>query len=59
MHRDFWQEKVGQTPYRKDGRQGSSFSIDSDTALILALVLLLQREKNDPILTLALLYILS
>ena len=59
MHRDFWQEKGGHSPYKKNVQQKPSFSIDSDTALILALVLLLQREKSDPLLTLALLYILS
>ncbi len=59
MHRDFWQEEKGQSGRRREARQGLSFNMDSDTALILALVLLLQREKSDPILTVALLYILS
>lgn len=59
MHRDFWYEGNGKSPQRKEGRQVFSVNIDNDTALILALILLLQREKSDPILTIALLYILS
>lgn len=59
MHRDFWNRDSGQSPQRKEGQKGFSFNIDNDTALILALILLLQREKSDPILTIALLYILS
>lgn len=33
--------------------------VDKDTALIFSLILLLKKEKRDPILILALLYILT
>lgn len=58
MHRDFWQAEAHSPPQRQN-RQRPFMNIDSDTALILFLVLILQKEKNDPLLTMALLYILT
>lgn len=58
MHRDFWQTERFSPP-QKQNRQRSFMNIDSDTALILFLVLILQKEKSDPLLTMALLYILT
>lgn len=59
MHRDFWAGDADISSDKSRNRKELPFKMDSDTALILALVLLLQRENADPILTLALLYILT
>lgn len=59
MHQDFWRNGRDCSAPKKDGRTILPFNSDGDTLLILALILLLQREGSDPILTVALLYILS
>ena len=58
MHRDFWQNS--RSPFMSAGRNSTPlFPADSDTALILGIILLLTTEKTDPVLLLALIYILS
>lgn len=59
MHRDFWQGEKHLIEPKRASRQGPFANIDSDTALILSIILLLQKENSDPMLTMALLYILT
>lgn len=60
--RDFWDGGVPKPlppPIKKIYSRASEMSIDSDTALILTLVMLLKKENADNMLILTLLYILT